>query len=406
LLLLSSLNTATYLFLLPTNSVTANLSIFVNIFRLYISVLFLPCMKEFKLNILPLNKWLDFSDRPLIISGPCSAESRDQLVNTAKALAETGIVKIFRAGLWKPRTRPDSFEGVGIRGFEWLKEMKALTGMLTAVEVANPEHIEQCIKHEIDILWIGARTTVNPFSIQEIAEALKGTDMPVMVKNPVNPDIRLWLGALERINNAGICKLIAIHRGFYAYDSKPYRNAPIWDIPIELMRLCPELPLICDPSHISGNLQLLESVSQKALDLEMQGLMIETHINPSKALSDNKQQLTPKGFSELISKLVIRNNFSDNAEFKTKLEELRSQIDTNDAEMLRLLSKRMKIVEQIGNYKKDNNITILQIKRWNNIIKESLIFGNKLGLDKEFLIKLLRVIHEESIKKQTEIFKK
>ena len=363
-------------------------------------------MKEINLNIKPLKQWLDFNSRPLIISGPCSAESREQIMQTAKALANTGIVTVFRSGLWKPRTRPDSFEGVGEKGFQWLKEVKKETGLLTCVEVATPEHVELSVINDIDILWIGARTTVNPFSVQEIADALKGIDIPVMIKNPVNPDLKLWLGAIERINNAGIDKIIAVHRGFYSYESAPYRNAPIWEIPIELMRLCPDLPIICDPSHISGNSFLLASVSQKALDLDMDGLIIESHIDPSSALSDNEQQITPSELKNLINQLVIRTNTTNNSEFINKLEEFRFEIDKIDAELIQLLSKRMNIIEQIGEYKKENNITILQIKRWNNIIHESIEMGCKLGLNKEFLLSILRLIHEESIQKQTEIFNK
>jgi chorismate mutase len=361
-------------------------------------------MKEVKLEILPLKEWLDFNVRPLIISGPCSAESHEQVLATAKALAKTGKVKVFRSGLWKPRTRPDSFEGVGEKGLEWMKQVKKETGLMTCVEVATPEHVELAISNSIDILWIGARTTVNPFSVQEIAEVLKGSDIAVMVKNPVNPDLKLWLGAIERINHAGIQKIIAVHRGFYSYESAPYRNAPIWEIPIELMRICPELPLICDPSHIAGNSILLESISQKALDLEMDGLMIETHIDPKKALSDKEQQITPDELKKLLSHLVIRSQSTDNDEFLNKLEKLRFEIDKLDVELVQLLSKRMDVVEEIGKYKKENNVTILQLKRWNNIVRESLELGEKLGLDKEFLIKLLRLIHEESIQKQTDIF--
>ncbi len=363
-------------------------------------------MNEIKLDIIPLHEWINFNSRPLIISGPCSAESREQILQTAKALAKTGIVNVFRAGIWKPRTRPDSFEGVGKKGLDWIKEVKEKTGLLTCVEVATPEHIELAIINGVDMLWIGARTTVNPFSVQEIAEALKGFDIPVMIKNPVNPDLKLWLGAIERINHAGIHKIIAIHRGFNSYESAPYRNAPIWEIPIELMRLCPDLPIICDPSHITGNAFLLESVCQKALDLEMDGLMIESHINPKYALSDKEQQITPAELEKLISQLIIRTNETDNDEFLNKLKELRFEIDKVDVELIQLLSKRMEIVEKIGYYKKENNITILQIKRWNNIVKESLELGEKLGLSKEFLVKLLRLIHEESIQKQTEIFNK
>lgn len=349
---------------------------------------------------------MNFSGRPFIISGPCSAESREQVMQTAKQLAKSGIVSVFRAGLWKPRTRPDAFEGVGEKGLVWLQEVKKTTGLFTAVEVATPHHVEAAIIKDVDILWIGARTTVNPFSVQEIAEVVKGYDIPVLVKNPVNPDLKLWIGALERINKAGIKKMIAVHRGFTSYESSPYRNAPIWEIPIELMRLCPDLPVICDPSHITGNSMLLEGICQKALDLEMEGLMIETHINPRKALSDAEQQITPAELVQLVSKLVIRSQTTDNAEFRNKLQELRSEIDTLDAEMIHLLSKRMNIVEKIGEYKRENNITILQIQRWNNIVRDSIELGEKLGLSSEFLIRLLRVIHEESIIKQTQIFKK
>lgn len=349
---------------------------------------------------------MNFSGRPFIISGPCSAESREQVLQTAKQLAKSGIVSVFRAGIWKPRTRPDAFEGVGEKALGWLQEVKKTTGLLTTVEVATPFHVEAALLNEVDILWIGARSTVNPFSVQEIAEALKGYDIPVMIKNPVNPDLKLWIGALERINKAGIKKIVAVHRGFTSYDSTPYRNAPIWEIPIELMRLCPDLPVICDPSHITGNSLLLESVSQKALDLEMEGLMIETHINPRKALSDAEQQITPGELTELISKLVIRSSTTDNTEFRNKLQELRSEIDTLDAELIHLLSKRMNIVEKIGVYKKENNITILQIQRWNNIVRESIELGEKLGLSREFLFRLLHVIHEESILKQTQVFKR
>jgi chorismate mutase len=363
-------------------------------------------MKDVKLDILPLKEWIDFDVHPLIISGPCSAESKEQVLNTAKALASTGIVNVFRAGIWKPRTRPDSFEGVGEAGLAWMKQVKDETGMLTCVEVATPHHIEAAIEHGIDILWIGARTSVNPFSVQEIAEALKGYDIAVMVKNPVNPDLSLWLGALERINLAGIKKLVAIHRGFNAYDSAPYRNAPIWEIPIELMRLCPDLPVICDPSHLTGNAILLKGIAQQALDLDMDGLMIESHINPKSALSDKEQQITPKELEKLVASLVIRSNMNTNDEFRNKLEELRFEIDKIDAELIKQLSKRMQIVDRIGYYKKENNVTILQIKRWNSIVKESIELGEKLGLDREFLLKLLRMLHEESIRKQTEIFNK
>ncbi|HNW97495.1 MAG TPA: chorismate mutase [Bacteroidales bacterium] len=363
-------------------------------------------MQEVKLNIIPLKEWLNFPERPLIISGPCSAENKEQVLQTAKKLAKTGIVNVFRAGIWKPRTRPDAFEGVGEAGLPWLSEVKEKTGLPVCVEVATPQHVEAAIKNEIDILWLGARTTANPFSVQEIAEALKGYDIPVMIKNPVTPDLKLWIGAIERINKSKINKIIAIHRGFTSYENTVYRNAPIWEIPIELMRICPELPVICDPSHITGNSMLLESVCQKALDLEMDGMMIETHVNPKKALSDAKQQITPDELVQLISKLIIRSNYTENTEFTNKLIELRSEIDNIDVELIHLISKRMKIIEDIGKFKKENNITILQIRRWNDVVRESIELGEELGLNREFLLKLLRVIHEESIQKQTDIFKK
>lgn len=358
-----------------------------------------------ELNILPLQKWLNFDSHPIIISGPCSAESEEQLLRTARELSQIPNVRIFRAGIWKPRTRPNQFEGVGNVGLEWLKKVKQESGLLTTVEVANPKHVEEAIKHDVDILWLGARTVVNPFSIQEIAEALQGVDIPVIIKNPVNPDINLWIGALERINRAGITKLAAIHRGFYFFESSPFRNAPMWEIPIELKRLYPSLPLFCDPSHICGNKDLILSVSQKALDLEMEGLMIESHYNPDIALTDANQQVTPKQLASIFSKLVIREE-SGTVEFETKLEELRTEIDKLDAELIDILSHRMKIVEEIGEYKRDNNITILQIKRWSEIIKNRLSHGIKSGLNKDFLTKILQIVHKESIQKQTDIMNK
>ncbi|MCD4745386.1 MAG: bifunctional 3-deoxy-7-phosphoheptulonate synthase/chorismate mutase type II [Bacteroidales bacterium] len=357
------------------------------------------------LNILPLNKWLNISKYPFVISGPCSAETEEQLLTTAKNIAKIPNVKIFRAGIWKPRTRPEFFEGVGIKGLKWLKNVKKETGLLIAVEVANPHHIEEALHYDIDILWIGARTVVNPFSIQELAKVLNGVDIPVMIKNPVNPDLELWIGALERINNAGIRKLVAIHRGFYFFKKSNYRNIPMWEIPIELKRLFPDLPILCDPSHICGNTELLQSVSQKALDLEMDGLMIESHINPETALTDGEQQITPKKLQELIAGLTVRKE-KGNIDFENKLEKLRIEIDKLDEELIDTMSRRMKIVEKIGEFKRDNNITILQIKRWNNILQERLNNGINLGLNKEFLLKLFELIHKQSIQKQTDILNK
>lgn len=358
-----------------------------------------------ELEISPLSTWLNTDIHPILISGPCSAESEEQLMKTAEELSKIPNVKVLRSGIWKPRTRPSGFEGVGNIGLRWLKQIKQQTGLMTTVEVANPKHVEEAINNEVDILWLGARTVVNPFSVQEIAEVLKGVDIPVMIKNPLNPDIKLWIGSFERLNQVGITKLAAIHRGFYFFESSPYRNAPMWEVPIELKRLYPELPIFCDPSHICGNKDLIPSVSQKALDLEMNGLMIESHFDPENALTDANQQITPIELASILNQLVIRKP-SGTIEFETKLEELRSEIDKLDAEMIDILSKRMQIVEEIGVYKKDNNITILQLKRWSEIIKNRLAHGIQTGLNKEFLLKILQLVHKESIQKQTEIMNK
>ena len=356
------------------------------------------------LDILPLNKWLDTDDAPLVISGPCSAESEDQVLQTAMELSKIPNVKIFRSGIWKPRTRPGLFEGVGLQGLKWLKQVKDQTALLTAVEVANPEHVEAALKYEVDILWIGARTVVNPFSVQELANVLNGIDIPVMVKNPVNPDMNLWIGALERINLSGIKRIAAIHRGFYFFDKTPYRNAPMWEIPIELKRLMPNLPVICDPSHICGERSMLLDVAQKALDLEMNGLMLESHIDPDNALTDPQQQIKPIELKKLINSLVIRKQ-EGNFEFESKLEELRTEIDKIDAELINILSRRMQLIDEIGQYKKDHNITILQLKRWSNIVQNRLKTGLDSGLQKEFLQKLLEIVHIESIQRQTDIYR-
>ncbi|MFH1320384.1 MAG: chorismate mutase [Bacteroidota bacterium] len=360
-------------------------------------------MNKLELNIKPAGEWISGLKLPLIIAGPCSAETEEQLLMTASGIAKLDKVSIFRAGVWKPRTRPDYFEGVGSIALEWLKTVKQETGLLTAIEVANTEHLEQALKNEVDILWIGARTTVNPFYVQEIADALKGVDIPVMVKNPINPDLSLWAGALERFNHAGITKLIAIHRGFSSFEKTPYRYAPMWEIPIELKILCPDLLVICDPSHISGDARLLQRIAQKALDLDMAGLMIETHINPKAALSDAQQQITPTQLDELLSNLVYRKASSENIIFENRLEELREIIDKVDEDLLHALSKRMEVVREIGEFKRDNNITILQIKRWKKILRTRPDFGKALGLTEEFTKKLYKLIHKASIQKQTEI---
>jgi len=355
------------------------------------------------IEIVGLKDWFPLEDYPLIISGPCSAESREQLLSTAKEIAKIPQIKVLRAGLWKPRTRPGDFEGVGEEGLEWLLDAKHATGLMTTVEVAEPAHVELALKYDVDILWIGARTVVNPFSVQAIAEALKGKNIPVMVKNPISPDLKLWVGAIERIYSAGINKIIAIHRGFHYFNKSPFRNAPMWEIPIELKRTLPNLPIIVDPSHICGRRSLLQEISQKAFDLEMDGLMIESHIDPDNALTDAAQQIKPVGLKQLLDRLVIRKRDGD-PEFQSKLEGLRTEIDKLDGEMLEILAKRMDIINEIGDYKIEKNITILQIKRWAGIIEDRLAIGTNLGLDKEFLLKLLKLIHTESIKKQEEQF--
>lgn len=355
------------------------------------------------LNIQPLNTWIKTGKEPLLIAGPCSAETEDQLVATAHLLANTGRVTALRAGIWKPRTRPGEFEGIGSIGLEWLKRAKAETGLPTTVEVATGKHVEEALKAGVDILWVGARSTVNPFTVQEIADALKGVDVPVMVKNPVNPDLSLWIGALERINNAGITKLAAIHRGFSSYEKSAFRNEPMWDIAIHLKTLAPHLPLICDPSHISGNRELIGYVSQKALDLDMQGLMIESHIDPSVAWTDAKQQVTPSALIDIIDRLTLRKPETRDAEVNDKLSELRNNIDKIDDLIIQKMAERMNIAEQIGTYKRDNNITILQVNRWDEILNKRVNYGKALKLHPDFTEKLLELIHGESIRKQTEI---
>jgi chorismate mutase len=353
-------------------------------------------------SIQPLNSWLGEHERPAVISGPCSAETREQVLAIARELAKIPKVKAMRSGIWKPRTRPSAFEGVGEKGLEWLQEVQAETGLKVTVEVARPSHVIQALEHKIDILWIGARTTGNPFSIQELAEALQGVDIPVMIKNPLNPDLKLWLGALERFNQAGITKLAAVHRGFHCYEQGPYRNNPRWEIPIELKRLIPELPIICDPSHICGNRHMIGEVSQKALDLEMNGLMIETHNDPDNALTDSRQQIIPEALKNILDELTIRIE-KGNQEFSDKLELLRLQIDHIDKQLIEVLGRRMNIVHEMGEYKRDHNITILQIERWREIINSRLSIADQHGLDRNFLLKLLQFVHNESITIQTNI---
>ena len=344
--------------------------------------------------------------KPFIISGPCSAETESQMITTAKQLAATGKVQALRAGIWKPRTRPGQFEGAGADGLKWLVMAKEETGLPITTEVATTAHVEACLKAGVDILWIGARTTVNPFSVQEIADSLRGVDVPVMVKNPVNPDIELWIGAFERLNRAGINKLAAIHRGFSSFEKGPFRNAPMWDLAIELKTRVPGLEMFCDPSHIAGNRELIAMVSQKALDLDMNGLMIESHLNPDAAWSDAKQQVTPSALAKIVEGLVVRTVTSDNKTFKDTLSLLREQIDQLDDEIMQKLAKRMKVSEKIGQYKKENNVTILQVNRWEEIVQSRAALGKAMGLDEGFTRDLLRLVHHESIQVQTKVMNK
>lgn len=359
-------------------------------------------MTDANVKLLSRNEW-DFDwERPFLIAGPCSAESEEQVLNTAAALKNYPL-QLFRAGIWKPRTRPGEFEGVGEKGLAWLRQAKKEYGSRCCIEVAKAAHVEAALKHDIDAFWIGARTTVNPFMVQEIADSLKGVDIPVLIKNPVNPDLGLWIGAIERVHRAGINKIIAIHRGFSARSDTKYRNEPIWEIPIELNRRLPQLPLLCDPSHICGNTQDLLRVSQKAIDLNYSGLMLEVHIDPPNALSDPKQQLLPDEFGSLIARLTIRATNSDDPLFQSSLEALRDEIDQLDADMIRILVERMGIVDQMGNFKKENDITILQPERWDEIIETRSAHGKSRGLSKEFLKQLLDAIHQESIRRQTRV---
>lgn len=353
-----------------------------------------------------ISTWLPGIERPIIISGPCSAETENQMIMTAKQLAATGKVNALRAGIWKPRTRPGQFEGAGKEGLAWLVRAKQETGLPITTEVATPEHVELCLKAGVDILWIGARTTVNPFSVQSIADALRGVDVPVLVKNPVNPDLELWIGALERLNKAGIRKLAAIHRGFSSSEKGPFRNAPMWNMAIDLKTRIPELDIICDPSHISGSRDLIPLISQKALDMDMAGLMIESHIHPDAAWSDAKQQVTPAVLGNIVDNLVVRSASSSNKSFKDTLTILREQIDHLDDEIMQKLASRMRISEQIGQYKKENNVTILQVSRWEEIVETRIALGRAMGLSREFTNELLKLIHNESIQVQTRVMNK
>ena len=350
-----------------------------------------------------IKTWLSSINEPLIISGPCGAESIEQLLKTAQQLKEINKVSLFRAGVWKPRTRPNSFEGKGEEALQWLTEVKKQFGFKITVEVANAQHTEMALKYGVDVLWIGARTTANPFSVQEIADALKGIDVPVMIKNPIHADLQLWIGAIERIYNSGISKIAAIHRGFHYYGKTKYRNKPFWQIPIELRTLFPDLPIICDSSHISGNKELIPSVSQKALDLGMNGLMIETHYNPDLALSDASQQYTPSQLNQLISKLVLRNQLSEDELITNKLSDFRKIIDEIDDELLNVLKKRMQIIEKIAIHKKEQNISIFQLGRWQEILRTRVQWADKIGVSRQHIEKICILLHEESIRLQNKL---
>ena len=336
--------------------------------------------------------------RPIVISGPCSAETEEQVMETAKALASKGI-KIFRAGIWKPRTKPGGFEGIGVEGLTWLKEVKKETGMLVSTEVATAKHVFEALKAGIDVLWIGARTTANPFAVQEIADALKGVDVPVLVKNPVNPDLELWIGALERINGAGLKRLGAIHRGFSSYDKKLYRNLPQWHIPIELRRRIPALPILCDPSHIGGKRELVAPLAQQAMDMGFDGLIVESHCDPDCAWSDKSQQVTPDVLNFILNTLVIR----ETTQTTENLTLLRQQIDHIDNELLEILNKRMRVSREIGQYKKEHSMPVVQATRYDAILNNRVKLAVEMGMSADFMKEVLEAIHGESVRQQIEV---
>lgn len=348
-------------------------------------------------------KTLKELNRPIIISGPCSAETEEQVIETAQRLKKTGKIDILRAGIWKPRTRPNSFEGIGEIGLEWLVQAGKETGLPIITEVANTKHVELVLKSGFERLWIGARTTVNPFAVQEIADALKGTNVEVLVKNPINPDLNLWIGAIERLQNVGLDNVHAIHRGFSSVMNKKYRNDPMWEIPLKLKSAMPALKMICDPSHIGGKREMLFDISQKAMDLIYDGLMIESHTNPDEAWSDAAQQLTPEALNELLSNLILREENADNKQVIHDLQDLRSKINEIDDQLLQLISTRMQVAEEIGEYKKVNGITILQPNRWEEIKKLQIEIAQKTGLSEKFILKYLEAIHQESIRHQTAV---
>ncbi|MBC9796185.1 bifunctional 3-deoxy-7-phosphoheptulonate synthase/chorismate mutase type II [Sinomicrobium weinanense] len=353
-----------------------------------------------------MRTWLDDLglDHPLVIAGPCSAETEEQVLKIAHELKDSDV-SYLRAGIWKPRTRPGNFEGVGALGLKWLQKAKEETGMLTATEVANAAHVKLALEHDVDLLWIGARSTVSPFIVQEIADALNGTDKVVLVKNPVNPDLALWLGGIERLHSANIKKLGVIHRGFSTYEKSKYRNIPEWQLAIELQNRFPDLPLICDPSHITGKRDMIFDVAQTALDLNFDGLMIETHNDPDNAWSDAAQQVTPSRLIQIMQDLKIRKETDAEAEYNNKLGTLRAQIDVIDNGLVETLGRRMKISDEIGALKKQKNVAVLQSKRWNEILGRMILEGQEKGLSEEFVLKMFKAIHQESINHQEKILK-
>lgn len=353
-----------------------------------------------------LNDWFKVRNEPLVIAGPCSAESEEQLFQTAEQLVSTGVVSAIRAGVWKPRTRPNSFEGRGAEALAWLQKVKNDLQIPVATEVANAYHVEECLKAGIDILWIGARTTVNPFYVQEIAEALQGTNIPVFVKNPIHSDIGLWIGALERLEKVGIQKLAAVHRGFYTDVDAPYRNEPKWEMSFALRAKAPNIPIICDPSHIAGKRSLVEQVSQTAMDIDLDGLMIESHITPDSALSDAAQQLTPADLHAMIDRLILRSAEPRNDKAHSELDQLRADIDQLDTELVQILNQRMNLVNTIGEIKVQNDISIFQMDRWFELLKKRGNQGQQLHLSPALIQELFQIIHKYSVEKQNEVFQK
>ncbi|MCA0362896.1 MAG: chorismate mutase [Bacteroidetes bacterium] len=354
------------------------------------------------IDVLPLNTWVETDGKPLIIAGPCSAESEEQVIETAIGIKNNGFAHILRAGVWKPRTRPGSFEGKGEEALPWLQRAKAETGLKTAVEVATPQHVELALKYGVDVLWIGARTTVNPFNVQDLADSLKGVDVPVLIKNPVNPDLALWVGAFERIAGAGINKMGAIHRGFSNAQETKYRNSPMWQIAVELKTLFPQIPLIGDPSHMAGKRAYLAELTQRAMDLNYDGLIIESHRNPDEAWSDASQQLTPNALAEMLSNIEVRKATYE-SDFQSELERLRQRLDNLDRELLEVLASRMAVVEQLGEYKRDHNVAVLQLDRWKAVHETRADWAKSLNLYPEVVEELFKLIHMESIRKQTEV---